>query len=274
MESTNAMHLGKRFIVCALAIGLMLAGVVLGWRNLPSSQESSSTGDSANQYPGPSTALPTSEPATSPSQSIQAAAIEPSAAPAMTDQPVEWNFTDDQKREVRAWARSRGSVTIGSDPEYYSYNREILRALAENSQDVKAMSVLAQMSVPVERLKWYRLAAVYGSSDALAGAALAAFANDSGAPEALKRAQLIESLAYLKVAELRNDFLAGRGVDIDELQNQAGVRLTQEDKAAAEQMAQPLYDELEAQRIQLGLGKFDNSVPPVVEAYYRMYNLN
>jgi hypothetical protein len=265
------MYLGKRHIIVVLVIGLVLAVAFVWWRSISLSQHSAAIADGVSQYRATSKDSPLLTSATSPVKPAPTTNSDSTIVPSATDLSVKWEYTDAQMQEVRAWARSRGSVTIRSDGEYYSYNLETLRTLAENSHDVKAMTVLAQMSGAAERLKWYRLAAVYGSSDALVGAAIASFENDPATPDDVKRAQLLDALAYKKVAELRNDFLATRGFDIETLQNQAGIRLTDEDKTMAEQMAQPLYDELEAQRVQLGLGKFDNSAPPVVEAYYRAY---
>ncbi|HTF97128.1 MAG TPA: hypothetical protein VL995_13415 [Cellvibrio sp.] len=185
---------------------------------------------------------------------------------------LEWTNSIEQMQELNLWAQERGKVSFPvQGDDYDTYDNMTLQSLAENNHDVKAMTILGVKLRGDTGLHWLRLAAIYDSSYALTWAGSISTAVSLSAPEEVKRAGLIDALTYKKVAEIRGDFYSSRGINMDHFETQLRVRLTDEDKALAEKKARPLYDELESQRIQLGLGKFDNSVPPAVEAYYRKF---
>ncbi|HTF97129.1 MAG TPA: hypothetical protein VL995_13420 [Cellvibrio sp.] len=185
---------------------------------------------------------------------------------------LDWTGSVEQRQVLNSWAQGRGQLSSSvQGDDYDTYDNMALQSLAENNHDVKAMTILGVRLRGAEGIRWLNLAAVYGSSYALVCASAISTAVSPSASEEVKRAGLIDALTYKTVAEIRGDFYSSRSANMDHFETQLGVRLTDEDKALAEKKARPLYDELEAQRIQLGLGKFDNSVPPAVEAYYRKF---
>lgn len=182
---------------------------------------------------------------------------------------VTWVDSEEQKNELELWALSRGKVSFTYTDTYDSYDKVTLEALARNNHDVKAMTKLGTNIPGDEGRKWLNMAAIYGSSFALAMAGVYASGIHPTESEGIKKAALIDSLVYKKVAELRNDYYSGRFVSVDLYEAKLGLVLSDQDKSEAEERSHLLYDALEVQRIQLGLGKFDNSVPVLVEAFYK-----
>ncbi|HTF97127.1 MAG TPA: hypothetical protein VL995_13410 [Cellvibrio sp.] len=254
-----------------LVAGLFMAIVLLfvtGWRHsvisvVPSLVET--------QFTKSSKSAMLTRPATD-TENMVGTQIESVPTPSFDNPSLEWTDSVEQKQEFEAWTSSRGYVsTPWTGDSYDAYDDATLQMLAEKNQDLKAMIFLGIRASGEERIKWLNRAAVYGSSYALLWAGSGYAALHPTESEQVKKANLIKALAYKKVLELRNDFYSSRGINIKLYESKLGISLSDHDKALAEQKAQTLYSELESQRIQLGLGKFDNSVPPAVEAYYQKF---
>ncbi len=155
---------------------------------------------------------------------------------------------------------------------YDGYDIETLEKLAEGG-DGLAVQALAEVNMRKgfdKGLNVYKKAAVRGSTEALALIAASIQGvkyNNAADPEA-KKAALIESLAWFNVAALRGDrqsllnemtLLQYKGVSIEDFAQA---------QAQAQTQAQEIYNELQKERTALGLGDFDNSVPPEVKAYF------
>jgi hypothetical protein len=183
--------------------------------------------------------------------------------------PIVWSDSEDQKNELELWYVSRGKVNSTYAETYDSYDKATLEAMALNNHDVTAMTYLGRRALNMEEMrKWYNMAAIYGSSFALMLASSKSAGISQAEPEDIKRAALTDALMYKKVAELRNDYRSSRGAAMDLYESSLGLTLNEQDKVIAEEKSHQLYSALEAQRVELGLGKFDNSVPPLVEAFY------
>jgi hypothetical protein len=187
-----------------------------------------------------------------------------------------WVGSDQQNAELKTWAQSRGwiDITYRAMADYETYNKETLERMANEDHNMQAMM---RLGIEFREYEWLEKAAVYGSSFALTCLAIKDLpigkpAEEQGSEET-QRLAYIESLAYKKAAELRNDYYTSQAASKSRYKQAYGITLTEEDIRKSEKRAQEIYNNLEAQREKLGLGKFDNSVPPSVEAYYRYFEL-
>ena len=174
---------------------------------------------------------------------------------------------------VKKWSESRGRYGPDDESlkEYATYNLETLEKLAE-AGDLKAMTALSWLYLSNERYgredalekhenNLYR-AALYGSTYALAQYSTLAERSEPGTG-AIKYENLIESLAWAQLAAMRGDLwpshnsLIRAEIHKFEFTNEAVVQI--------KQRAHELYGQLERQRIEMGLGEFDNSRPPEVD---------
>jgi hypothetical protein len=184
-------------------------------------------------------------------------------------------------QELVGWNNQRGYISAEDMQIYESYSEETLKDLS-TSGDVKAMLVLGRYYLtkdyrPQESAAQFHKAAVYGSTVALVHLALSAQA-DLLRDEAYKTAEgqaqdAIESMALFKVAAMRGD-LRGSFANINAYKEVYKVRYKQELVIGQEQLdkidlrAKAIYDELQQERYQLGLGDFDNSTPEVLKKSY------
>jgi hypothetical protein len=176
---------------------------------------------------------------------------------------------------VNNWKRDQwGYMYETPNDAYVSYDQQTLEKLA-GSGDVRAIQALAKLLDSQykfsEAQNLYKRAAVLGSTYALAELSRTA-AGESIGELALdvKKAHVLESMAYAKVAAMRGDsfrYFADMGVPT--ATNPTQIPLTQDDYASVQPLAQKIYDSLQTQRSELGLGAFDNSVPPEVAESFR-----
>jgi hypothetical protein len=176
---------------------------------------------------------------------------------------------------LRRWQESRGTFLDEVLDEYSDYDISTLQQLADTG-DLKAMASLIKKYVSPEYVDKYglvysmplmKLAAAYGSTDAFEQYATAYNAlNGYDVAPAVKRATVLEVLAWQNAAALRGDILPNHlaGSDI----KRENIELSEQDIAAIRQRSQQIYDEAQEQRRQLGLGDFDNSVPPEVKKFF------
>jgi len=168
-----------------------------------------------------------------------------------------------------------GYIYEAPNDGYATYDQQTLEKLAR-SGDVRAIQALAKLLDAQykfsEAENLYKRAAVIGSTYALAELSRTA-AGASIGDESLdvKKTHVLESMAYAKVAAMRGDsFRYFTDMSVPTATNPTQILLTQDDYASVQPLAQKIYDDLQKQRSELGLGAFDNSVPPEVEHSFRL----
>jgi len=179
-----------------------------------------------------------------------------------------------QLDEVLSWKAARGWYDTSNDTadDYKTYSEEILKQLADNG-DIKALHLLARWAPLDESSRLLTKAAIHGSTFALVG--LSNRVDTDGVlvekkiPEDKRRPILIEAAAYRQVAAMRGDLMVAKFQGISFLESVYDMKLTNLDLEQVNSRAREIYDSLESERIALGLGKFDNSIPPAIKVYYR-----
>lgn len=180
-------------------------------------------------------------------------------------------------QKLLRWDSERGYMSREDSQVYQSYSEQTLNDLS-NAGDIKAMMTLGLYYIekdnrPDESNAQFYKAAVYGATVALAYLASQAQI-DMIAAEADKNPQgreqgVAEIMAYYKVAAMRGD----QGQSVASINAYTAVykaRYGQElslDKKQLDEIdrrAKVIYDDLQKQRHDLGLGDFDNSTPEVL----------
>jgi len=178
------------------------------------------------------------------------------------------------KEEIDQWLYSRGytSSLSGKDEEYKSYSLEALKTLA-NGGDINAMLVLAgkiAVTNETESKLLIKRAAAFGSTRALQLLAIDIEYSASLAKQPLpaeeKRKLQLESMAYYEVAALRGDKVTWHYGE-SSFKNAGKIDFTETEWQQIKASAKIIYNELQQQRTELGLGEFDNSVPDSVKKY-------
>jgi hypothetical protein len=210
-------------------------------------------------------------------QAITHAPDQHAVAPITSNEVVTVAGNPAQAAIVKRWMDSRGHYGPDDDSlnEYKAYDLETLERLAETG-DLKAMSALSWLYLSNERygrpdslVKYENIlhrAAVYGSTAAFGKLSRFSINLEPGTG-AVKYEDLIEGFAWAHVATLRGDMLPSNSALVH-----AGIHQFEfTDKAAAQikNRAHELYNQLEKQRIEMGLGKFDNSRPPEVDNLFK-----
>ncbi len=189
------------------------------------------------------------------------------------DQEVEWIGDQAQLDQVANWRAERGWYDTSNEnqDDYSTYSEETLKQLAANG-DLKALHRLARRA-PIDVSKpLLTKAATHGSTFALfnLGDHVAIHGgitrND---PEEKKKPVLIEAAAYMVVAAMRGDSLNFKYMGIGSLESRYNMKFNDDDLKLVQARAQQIYNSLESERIALGLGQFDNSIPPVVKARFK-----
>lgn len=202
------------------------------------------------------------------------AAASDALIPATSEDPISTWQPDDQaaQAQVTEWLVSRGWHSMyGLDvqDDYDAYSPEVLQTLAEQG-DIRAIHKVASRAPAAEQNRLLTKAAVYGSTLAFSELATGVLV-DSGikadSRESEKKSAVVTAMAYLEVAKIRGDSTASILKFVDP-EARYRLTLTDVDKQQISQEAQRIYADLEQQRISLGLGEFDNTVPPVVHAYF------
>ena len=175
---------------------------------------------------------------------------------------------------VDKWRESRGYFSDADFQMYENYGIETVKRLASDG-DVKAIRTLARMYTtkggdPDLVVSTLREAAIRGSSEALILVGMITktprhFPQFSGPDgDELYKKDMLESLAIFKAASIRGD----REVEERITETRSQLKLTPEDDRYIEQRGTEIYNEMEEKRKALGLGPFDNSIPPQVNDYY------
>lgn len=183
-----------------------------------------------------------------------------------------WVTTDGQN-EFHNFLQSRGHGLTAENSDFNSYDLNTLEKLAESSNDLKVLHALAHRYMTSglrdKATETYEAAALHGSSNALIQigeyySADYAVNRELSIEEKRKLAQL--TLGYHQAALLRGDYYAVPSaktfIDVH------GIVLNENDQARVAEIAKQIYDELQAKRIELGLGKFNDTVPDGVKGFY------
>lgn len=189
---------------------------------------------------------------------------------------------DKEMNEAKKWLSIRSSPwgdAKENEAVYKNYETSVLEQLSD-SGDIVAMHVLAdrylnefiargdgQHGIELQRQTFSR-AATYGSTWALNQIALslsteAALVNS---PEQ-RRNMILDSLAYLDVAERRGDRLpkiTSRKLTLEEY----GFSPSKEELEHIKNRANAIYDDMAEKRQELGLPEFDNNVPESVSRFF------
>lgn len=178
---------------------------------------------------------------------------------------------------VKSWMEARGHYGPDNDSlnEYKAYDLETLERLAE-AGDLKAMSTLSWLYLSAEQLvhpdsliKYERIlhkAALYGSTAALGNLSIYAAKQEPGT-RVVKHENLLEAFAWAHVGALRGDMYASENAMSDaRIHN---FEFTDVTIAQIKNRAHEIYNKLEQERIEMGLGKFDNSRPPEVDNLFK-----
>ncbi len=181
-------------------------------------------------------------------------------------------LVDIADREIfNHWREARGHN--GPQNEVYqNYDKDTLEALVAQG-DMRAMHTLADLYLDSElaltvsdsytqaQLLYWK-AAQQGSTMALEKLAFIEELKLSNheLPTETRRMIELQALAYLGAADIRGDrwpsLVYGRGM-ID----RQNIKVTADDEWTVSQGAEHIYNQLLAERIEMGLGEFDNSVP-------------
>jgi hypothetical protein len=178
-----------------------------------------------------------------------------------------------QLDEVINWQEARGwyDTSNNTQDDYKTYSDDTLRQLAE-SGDLRALHLLAQWAPEETSKELLTKAAIYGSTFALFNLSNNILAHSGitrDMSEERKRPVLIESAAHIMVATIRGDILNTKHLGINIIEGRFNMKLSDDDLELVNARAQEIYSSLESQRISLGLGKFDNSIPPAIKAYFK-----
>lgn len=179
--------------------------------------------------------------------------------------------TPSEQGIIKLWEEARGRYSDEDLAEYKSYDVDTLRQLAD-SGDLKAMMALAQLLITPPYVEQYdsaehfdllNKAAVHGSTYALELYAITLGVNSTQGNTKIQHDALLEVLAWGGVAALRGDVLPNS--TLVALHKDAYRSLTEKDKHAIHDRALTIYDNLQAERLKLGLGEFDNTIPSEVK---------
>ena len=176
--------------------------------------------------------------------------------------------------KVKLWFAERGNYSFyGPDAygDYLTYDLETLNKLSD-SGDIKAMHVLADRAGSFADLKKIlSKAAIHGSTEAIIRLG-SLNENDEGFIEHMspekRQAKILEALAHYEAAQLRGD-LWGTIASGQSLLDRYKVDLSEEDLQYIKDRGRQIYDTLQAQRTEIGLGQFDNHIPEPVMNFYK-----
>lgn len=195
-----------------------------------------------------------------------------------SSEDIVWKATPEQIAEVRKWRESRGwyDTSQENQDDYKSYSRDMLEQLAYTG-DLKALHLLSKEMLEPEKKVLLSKAIMYGSTYAIVAmkyVEMPAY-NLTGqwpADEERKK-DVINAAVYPALAKMRGEVDDNPEHEFPELEEKYSVRFTEEDRQLIQKKAEKLYADLENQREQLGLGKFDNTVPPLAQAFYKSQGL-
>lgn len=191
----------------------------------------------------------------------------------------EWRPGDKaQLEQLFRWKAEHGWFDLLSEdfngaPDYRNYSQDVLEKLAVEG-DLRALHTLARKPMPtVERKGILTKAATYGSTFALIQIANGITSQKDFIPnptEENKRLAIVDALAYVEVVKMRGDTTEGKE-KATIIQNVYHFEPSESENRLIQEKAQSIYNDLNSKRRELGLDEFDNSVPPLIEAYHRFH---
>lgn len=203
---------------------------------------------------------------------------------ALSDAPTEAallkaaGITPEDEAAYHQWAYERGFARESTGYQYY--DRETLEALAATGDMYAQQRLGFQAANERDFLRaevLLKQAAVGGSAYALDLLAFNATshaleANQQGDQAQAKR-RLLEAFAWSELANRRGYEampIAGfREGNIQRNLGDMGLELTPEDRQRIDKMAKRWYQSMERERVELGHGPFDNSIPAFFEKFNR-----
>lgn len=191
------------------------------------------------------------------------------------------SITSADARDNIQWHADKGYFTEEDLSAYQSYSDDELNSLIKNG-DVRAMDLMArkmvEQNMPETATVLYWMAAVHGSSASLRNLAFLAepdykLGETTEEHKIVYRQSVIESLALMQTAALRGDIRnAAQGVksvkQLYESQSKEQLVLSSAEQLRIETRSQEIYEQLQKQRRELGLGEFDNSISKVERLLY------
>ena len=173
--------------------------------------------------------------------------------------------------EFLRFADERGHFSGGYN-NYFNYTTEDLRALGEAGDQIALYTLVNRPDIDTQTKLWAgKISAIYG------GTGLVTMENSlyheiryhhlmAENREDEAQAALTEALAWAEFAAMRRDNIVLRVKIrwIDRMIKSGELNPKHINADATTRRAQEIYDEIEAIRIEKGLGKFDNTVPTAV----------
>lgn len=185
--------------------------------------------------------------------------------------------TPSEAEVVRKWEESRGRFDEESLKDYAGYDVDTLSSLV-NSGDVKAMIALARLYISDKHSEEFGInysmpllkrAAVYGSSYAMELYSIQLEA-DHFVKGTYDKSILLEVLSWNNAAALRGDLYPNHSATLD--LRRKNIQLSQKDIEAIRSRSNDIYQQLLAERMGMGLGSFDDSVPDEVKKYFSFFD--
>ena len=266
-DQTN-MDNTKKQIATISALGLLIGGVL--YFNVNRTPEDLFVGTEASVTRALST--PKETKSNNEVNSLPVDKIEPNINQSSKLGAIDGKFSEKQKsysNEIIQWKREHFGyfLTNVKESDYNSYSVDTLETMAEQ-QNLKALDMLASKYLEAGNIEMSNganhRAAILGSTWALRnlGNALVPYSTS----EEGTHARVMNQLSYMQVALIRGDkeFVKDIALTLDAHKD----NLTDEDIKTIKTNGRNIYNQLEAERIKLGLVAFDNSVPWFVDAHY------
>lgn len=176
---------------------------------------------------------------------------------------------------VKNWLHSRGYVDMEVingrlqevPTDYNSYNESTLKSLADSGDPIAQMYFSERQLTKQNYLnaeKYARAAVINGLSKPIKNLVsveihkLGVARSNSSSAEAKEHYK--KAMAWFEVASMRNDKFMTQMKQSYEVYSK-GLDLTPADQAQIKKLAEEMYKTLEDERINKGLGSFDNSLP-------------
>lgn len=191
-------------------------------------------------------------------------------------------FSPTEMNQIEAWFASHGNFMFERERgQYASYSMETLKQLSD-SGDIRALHELTKLYLNKENsltygfdaaVPLYWKAAAYGSTNALIELGIITDAKYRFGvyPAAEKQQANLEVLSLYEAAAMRGDKW-GELVYEKSMISSSGLDLTESDKEFINKRSQEIYNQIQQNRYEMGLGQFDNSVPDVISHFFKEIN--
>lgn len=168
---------------------------------------------------------------------------------------------------INRWKFDRGYLPNDASKidEYDRFDVKTLKIMSDNG-DILAQTELISRSSGEEEKREIDKALAMGSTAAIINAGVA-FRNEYKLAESdeQRHEALLNRLALYEFGALRGDRYHQIDAEYSLLRN---IQISDEDRRIISERGKALYENLQLQRTELGLGNFDNSVPPEVKKFH------